>query len=165
MKIKKLLAIGAFFPLVFGNAEIAKIQPDLGGISWGYIISHESPYTPILPLFLATSTSIFIPNEDERDVFSIINYFAVQNEVEIELALYLAEIESGFIAEAKNASSSAKGLYMFINSTWKHYCEGEILNPYWNAKCALEMIGRGEISHWLADINTKNKLLKKFPLL
>lgn len=34
-------------------------------------------------------------------------------------ALAIAECESGFLSHVKNASSTATGVYMFIDSTWK----------------------------------------------
>lgn len=47
-----------------------------------------------------------------------ITYFSEKYGVEPSLAIAIARCESGFVATAKNPSSSASGMFQFINSTW-----------------------------------------------
>lgn len=81
--------------------------------------------------------------------------------VDPELALYLARIESNLTASARNPRSSAKGIYQFIDGTWKAFCEGDVKDAEDNITCAMQMLGEDprNISHWKADPATAKKLL------
>lgn len=77
--------------------------------------------------------------------------------------------ESGWQPEIKNASSSASGLFQFLDSTFKRYCIGGTddkgqdygyhltdsmankNNPYIQTDCAVLMIRDGGLSHWDAS--------------
>ena len=37
------------------------------------------------------------------------------------------------------SGSSAKGIYMFISSTWEYYCDGDVLNDEDNVKCFMKL--------------------------
>jgi len=59
---------------------------------------------------------------------------------DVEIALNMAERESQFGKYNYNwEGSSAKGVYQFIDKTWKHYCEGNVLDQTDNIKCFLEL--------------------------
>lgn len=64
---------------------------------------------------------------------------AIENNVDPETALRIANCESGFNPQAKNKTSSASGLYQFINSTWNNYCTGDRMNAEDNAQCFMEL--------------------------
>lgn len=119
----------------------------------------------LLISFLIPTTTLAldeqIPTRDEEDVFWLINYFARQNGVDVELGLDLAEFESGFDKLAKNPNSSAKGVFQFIDGTWKALCKGNVFNTYDNVKCAMELIGKGGLSHWTADLATRAMLVRE----
>ena len=60
--------------------------------------------------------------------------------------------ESGGNPKAQNPNSSAKGLFQFIDSTWKENCKGNIFNPNDNYACAERMVlQEDKISHWSAS--------------
>jgi len=59
--------------------------------------------------------------------------------VERETALRIANCESGYNPLAKNKTSSATGVYQFINSTWDNYCKGDRLNADDNIICFMEL--------------------------
>jgi hypothetical protein len=55
-------------------------------------------------------------------------------------ALDISYCESEHNPYAKNRQgSSAKGIFQFIDKTFKNYCEGEVLNYQDNAKCFAEI--------------------------
>lgn len=74
--------------------------------------------------------------------------------------------ESGWQIDIKNASSSASGLFQFLDGTFKTYCIGgtdakgnsygyfltdtmkDKNNPYIQIDCAVAMIYDGGLSHW-----------------
>lgn len=86
--------------------------------------------------------------------------YAAHYGVDRELALDLARFESNFNPNAKNPTSSAKGVYQWIHGSWKAFCTGEVFNPDDNIRCAMRVISEGGLSHWLADPRTKNFLIK-----
>lgn len=63
-------------------------------------------------------------------------------------ALAIAKAESGFNPKAHNSNSSAKGIYQFINSTWRENCQGDVLNEDDNIHCALKLLSTGGESNW-----------------
>ena len=132
----------------------------------GYITSGSSPISPPGSV-LSERTTIYTPTRDEEDVFSLINYFAAENNVNINLALNLAEYESNFDPGAVNiypneyGTSTAGGVFMFIDKTWEDYCEGNKFNAYDNVSCAMKIIGEGGLSHWTADKNVREFLFEK----
>lgn len=49
----------------------------------------------------------------------------------------VAEAESGFNPNARNPTSTAKGVFQILNGTWKAYgCTGDVLNAVDNINCA-----------------------------
>lgn len=54
--------------------------------------------------------------------------------------LRIAECESQYGKYPYNwEGSSAKGVYMFTDKTWEHYCEGDVLNYKDNIKCFIKL--------------------------
>ena len=83
-------------------------------------------------------------------------------------ALEIAKAESELDPDAKNASSTASGLFQFINGTFKGFClEGYKLtdtmedknNPYIQIECAVRMLSEGGESHWVASKHVWGKKL------
>lgn len=79
------------------------------------------------------------------------------------LALSLAEDESRFNPRAKNPSSTAKGIYQFLDGTFETNCEGNPFDPIDNIVCAHQMLSENplNIRHWTADLNARQKLLDR----
>ena len=156
--MKKLLVIGAFFPLTLFNNHLA-----LNASNWGQLVAiAELPQKAIVEPIRGQEIDLaYRPDPSEEDVFSLINYFANEYKVDINLAMDLAEFESGFNCQAKSPLSTAKGCYQFLDSTFLSFCDGEVLVSYDNVKCAMKILGDGGISHWLADKNTRNFLIQR----
>ena len=101
----------------------------------------------------------YIQSEIDR-IKNEIYIYSRQYGVNYNLAIDLALAESRFNPRAKNPKSTAKGIYQFINQTWKDYCEGNVFNSKDNIKCAMEILSEpGGIQHWKVDPNI-NKMLK-----
>ena len=64
---------------------------------------------------------------------------SIQYGIPPEKSLRIANCESSMNPLAKNPNSSAKGLYQFIDSTWEHYCEGDVLNADDNIDCFVKL--------------------------
>ena len=120
----------------------------------GQIVAENPVFAPNLAIVA------YSPSQEER-IKGTIRYWASFYGVNEVLAQDLAGYESGFNPHAKNPNSTAKGLFQFLNGTWKTHCEGEVTNPDNNAKCAMRLISEGGISHWTADRFTRNFLLSK----
>jgi soluble lytic murein transglycosylase-like protein len=68
------------------------------------------------------------------------------------LALAVAHAESCFNPLAKNPNSTAGGIFQYIDSTWKGYCQGDKYNADDNIRCATKMLAeKGGIAHWEAS--------------
>lgn len=70
------------------------------------------------------------------DVQQIIAAAATKYGLDPATMLRIAEIESGLRPDAQNPSSSAGGLFQFIDSTWNAYGGGDKRDPYRNADAA-----------------------------
>jgi len=72
-----------------------------------------------------------------------------------EMAVKVAFCESSLNPLVTHKTSSAKGLFQIINSTWKHFdCVGSPLNPNDNIRCAKKIFdkyGWGSTASWLAS--------------
>ena len=80
--------------------------------------------------------------------------------IDPNLAVLLAKHESEFNPAAANSKTSAKGLFQFIDLTWRDYCAGDVFNAEDNADCALRILSEGGLSHWLADPNMEKVLME-----
>src|SRR6056297_1456494 len=88
-----------------------------------------------------------------EDVKEYIRWHAEFMEIDPNLALELARIESNFNPKAKNPNSSAGGVYMFIDSTWKMYCQSDTYKPSkfdakTNIQCAHRLLFTKDFHHW-----------------
>lgn len=118
-------------------------------------------------ILLATAVGLFTPTQVVAEVKPIIVLEAqliplVSVETKIrekakeygypeEKALAIARAESDLNPQARNKTSSAKGVFQFIDSTWNYYCKGEVLNEDDNINCAVRMLSEGGESHWNAS--------------
>lgn len=84
-------------------------------------------------------------------VLQLILYYSDKFNVNPNLALSVAQCESGLNPKAKSNLSTATGIYQFIKSTFKANCEGVADDPEYNVKCAIKMISQGKINHWNAS--------------
>ncbi len=86
---------------------------------------------------------------------------AKKYEVPVKMAVPLAEFESqGFNHKAKNPISTAKGVFQFIDDTWRRNCEGEVFDPEANIECGMKLLAQRQIGHWVADPATRRVLVK-----
>ena len=69
-----------------------------------------------------------------------IERMSIERDVNVDDALRIAECESETGKNLYNLQgSSAKGIYMFIDSTWENYCEGNVLSSRDNIACFLKL--------------------------
>ena len=112
---------------------------------------------------IETPAQVVKSEEDytKEDVKQLIIEVATQYGVEPSLALKIAYAESGYNCKAQNKTSSAGGLFQFINSTWlstqKRMGRPQTLENKYNcranAESALFLLSKGELSHWNASKN------------
>ena len=91
-------------------------------------------------------------------VLELIEQYSEEYGVHLNLAVPLAKFESKFNPLAKNPKSSAKGVYQWIDSSWKGLCKGDVLDAEDNIKCAMKTISNGGITHWTSDLTIRTKL-------
>lgn len=126
------------------------------------VVPISKPIEPIVPVYVdLTSTST---------IRSYIGTEAEKKGISPELAQGIAYAESHFVYNAKNPSSTASGVYEFLDGTFKHYC----INMYGltetmkdkndvkiQVECALLMIATDPkgIHHWDASITSWGKYI------
>ena len=78
----------------------------------------------------------------------------------VQTALSISEVESRFDSEAKNASSTASGIFQFLDGTFKYYCiqkyqiadSMDEKNDYHaQTLCAVRILKDGGIDNWSAS--------------
>ena len=91
---------------------------------------------------------------------------AIKYDYPPEKALAIARAESGFDANAKNASSTASGVYQFINGTAQGFCVdgygimeslAEKNDADKQIECAVKMLSEGGEKHWDASAHIWKK--------
>lgn len=99
---------------------------------------------------------------ENQEVEEIIDRYARLYKYPYEKAYWLAVEESRLNPKAVNGEgSSAKGLYMFVDGTWKSLCDGDVFNPHDSTRCAIRLLSEGQKHHWLADERIPERLLKR----
>ena len=73
----------------------------------------------------------------------------------------LVGIESSFCTNNVNKTSSARGCFMIIKSTWEYFeCSGDRMSIEDNIQCGVKIMSSPNgLKHWTADKNTKRKLI------
>jgi hypothetical protein len=75
------------------------------------------------------------------DLSSIIREAAARHGLPPEVLLRIAQIESGMNPNAANPNSSARGVFQFIDSTWKQYGQGQnVMDPAANVDAGARFI-------------------------
>jgi hypothetical protein len=70
----------------------------------------------------------------------MVREMAIEYGVNPDTAVRIANCESMMGKYKYNfEGSSAKGLFQFIDRTWKYYCKGDVLNNEDNARCFMEL--------------------------
>jgi len=91
-------------------------------------------------------------------VVELIEQYSEEYEVPYRLAYELAKFESRLNPTAENPKSTAKGVYQFLDGTWKEFCDGDILDAKDNISCAMNLISNNGITHWTSDQYVRLKL-------
>ena len=109
------------------------------------------------------TTPIAIPTPDpKRDPLTYIRWKGQQegfDDYTISSFIRIARVEShdDLNSYAKNPTSTAKGVFQFIDSTWRAYCNGNVYDFVDNIDCfykVLETDGYPEgLSHWQEALN------------
>lgn len=79
------------------------------------------------------------PQEEHALLLREIVYQSVLAGIDPISALKIAKCESRYDEAAKNKNSSAKGLYQFIDRTWKGYCTGDPLVAEDSINCFVKL--------------------------
>lgn len=109
--------------------------------------------------FPLVSEAVVVPaRSDKESAIRYLDFYGELYRVPRLLRETLIRAESNWCEGVKNPRSSAMGCFQFIKSTWKAYCDGDILNPAHNIGCAMRIISQGGIGHWLADPNIERKI-------
>ena len=95
------------------------------------------------------------------NISNIIQKYSNLYDVNSELALNIACAESCtrnkdgdviFNINAKNPTSTASGIFQFIQSTFDSMCDGEVFDPDDNIRCAIKILStKNGIRHWDAS--------------
>ena len=97
-----------------------------------------------------------MPSEMGAKWIPIIREYAVRFGADPDLIVRVVRCESGFKPDIKNSTSTASGLFQFLDSTWKgqsaKYKVYTLKNdPYGQLEVATQMIAAGGITHWNAS--------------
>lgn len=83
---------------------------------------------------------VMIALDSPNPIEATIRHYADEYSVDVETSLRIATCESQMGKYKTNWSgSSAKGIYMFIDRTWKYSCEGDVMNDEDNIKCFMKL--------------------------
>lgn len=96
---------------------------------------HHSP--KIDPTLLTIDRPKIEATASKSDLVALIARKAVEHGISPILALQIAFKESSYNPKAHHPVSSAKGLYQFIDGTWKNYCKGDVYDAEDNLQCFL----------------------------
>lgn len=98
--------------------------------------------------------------QNKAEVILLIRQTATRYGVDVAYALSIAEAESGFNCKAKNGTSSAQGVYQFINATWLSTMKRMNLpqdlstktDCFTNIEAGIFLLSQGEVHHWDASL-------------
>ena len=118
-----------------------------------YIFAPLEPIVFFYPLPEKTEGEKEPPTIEET-----IQFYADEYGIDFELVKAIAKAESwstklnDYDPKAKNSISSAKGIYQFLDSTWKKNCDGDVLDYDDNIRCGVRLISEGKENHWLPSV-------------
>ena len=126
------------------------------------------PTSRIKAPYKLTETPIYQQKLDTRaKVKEYTRWSAGMLGTDVNLALDLLKWESTYCEKPWNnwpnkPISTAKGCFMFINTTWDQYCSGDVMDRKDNMDCGIRMIGNKKLlrQHWGADPIIRNLLTK-----
>jgi hypothetical protein len=120
-------------------------------------------------LFLFGITAGAYEVESPAQVEDYIHFKAQKEGLNVKLVLAIAKAESGLKINAKNPSSSASGVFQFINGTFRGYCIEKYKfaesmeqknDPLIQIRCATEMLLEPKgYKHWWASSASWKHLL------
>lgn len=75
----------------------------------------------------------------KKNTEELIVILSRQYDVNLGTSIRIADCESKIGKFKTNKWSSAKGVYQFIDKTWKTYCEGDVMDDYDNINCFMKL--------------------------
>ena len=97
---------------------------------------------------------------------SYIVEMANKHGVNEQLGLDLGWYESRFDPLAKNPNTTAKGIYQWLDGSWKVICNKKygftkVYDFKENIECTMKELSKGNIKPWTADLNVRKFLIDK----
>ena len=153
VKCQKWLFLGflAFLPLLSLGFIRSSTRPES-------IVGGFSPEPVISPVLKDYGIANFNKEPEKWRIIEMIYNYSILYGADFNLCLDLAIFESGLNPLAKNKKSTAKGIYQFINKTFKDFCEGDVYNAEDNIRCGIKLLSEGGLSHWTIDKKVKKHL-------
>ena len=115
----------------------------IGGLLAAILVPFQTSHLPV---------STEVKRDADYTITELIEIYSLEHRTDVNLALAIAKCESELNPSAKNASSTAGGVYQFIDSTWGMYCVGDKMNAADNVSCGTKLIGREKIRHWSESV-------------
>ncbi|NTW21910.1 MAG: hypothetical protein HGA42_21085 [Nostocales cyanobacterium W4_Combined_metabat2_030] len=86
-----------------------------------------------------------------EDTKGLIARLSIEKGFDVNTAVNIAQCESQYGLYKENwEGSSAKGIFMFTDKTWKYYCSGDVMNDFDNINCFLKLYEKNK-SWWKCE--------------
>lgn len=143
-------------PLTVVNSSALEPVPiieNINNIEGSALISPNSVLPTVAPLLKEIPKQLTTTEEIKDYIVLMANRY----DVSAKLLLAIAKAESGYVANARNISSSASGLYQYLDGTFLNYCIKyygltdtmiDKNNSKIQIECAAKMIRDGGRAHW-----------------
>ena len=111
--------------------------------------------------FIGNEIQVINTDQAQQTTLSPQEYLKELAGPDFELLNRIVICESGWKPAAQNASSSAGGLFQFLDSTWNRYSSSswEKYNPYDNIKAGVALYNKEGVSPWNESRNCWKDLL------
>lgn len=147
----------------YGTLICAIILGVLAGLILGKTVwdINNAPHTLLRPLVRTIEPKVVeVKAVETKCDFDAITYIRCAGEKlgmsnrDIMKAIRIARCESGFNQYAKNPNSTAKGIYQFIDGTWRANClkDGNVYSFVDNINCFWKVYAKQGDRPWLSSV-------------
>lgn len=98
-----------------------------------------------------------VENIKPSDPVGLITYYALKYDIDPQIPLEVARVESGyknvpnFKYDGEGGRYTAYGIFQFTRTTWKGFCTpdpADRMDIEKNIECGVRMLSEGKINHW-----------------